>query len=171
MAAKHILTTNYDYALELSIDPAHREGGYKPSLKKYNIFRCRIAKEINVWHLHGETANPRSIILGYDNYTGTVQKMREYIKSKDGYYGIRSPYRMGNHDFDKDGFNYSWIDVFLRDDVHMIGIGLEYIEIDLWWLLYYKADLEKRNKEVGKTYYYQFKGKSHCRMSLPRLTR
>jgi hypothetical protein len=152
---RHILTTNYDYALELAIDPHHREGGYI-HLPKYNIFRCRIAKGINVWHLHGEAEAPRSIILGYDNYTGTVQKMRQYIKAKEGYHNLRSPYKRGKYDFDKDSKDYSWIDVFLRDDIHMIGVGLDYIEIDLWWLVYYKADLEKRGKKVGKTFYYQF---------------
>jgi hypothetical protein len=155
LGTQHVLTTNYDYALELAIDRAHSEGGYKV-LPKYNVFRHRTAGDIKVWHIHGEAAYPRSLILGYDNYTGTVQKMRQYIKSSAGYHGLRSPFRRGTYNFDKDGTNYSWIDVFLRDDIHIVGFGLEYIEIDLWWLIYYKADLEKRKKNVGKTLYYRF---------------
>ena len=44
----------------------------------------------------------------------------------------------------------------MRDDVHIIGLGLEYQEVDVWWMIYYKATLKKRNYNVGETYYYHF---------------
>lgn len=154
----HIITTNYDHALELAIDQAHSAYGDSLS-KKYNLFRRRLAESVNVWHIHGDVDNPRSIILGYDNYTGTVQRLREYLKI--GYKSCRSPFRKGNTDFDKGGITYSWVDLFLRDDVHVVGFGLEYTEIDIWWLIYYKATMKNRGKNVGGTHYYRFsKGKS-----------
>jgi hypothetical protein len=150
---QHILTTNYDYALELAIDPAHSSGGYDIS-GKYNLFRRRVAGDVNVWHIHGEAEVPRSIILGYDNYSGTVQRIRQYLKT--GYHNLKSPFRREILDFDKDDTAYSWIDIFLRDDIHILGLTLDYIEIDLWWIIYYKATLENRKKKVGKTHYYRF---------------
>jgi hypothetical protein len=153
IGTQHILTTNYDYALELAIDPAHSSGGYDIS-GKYNLFRRRVAGDVNIWHIHGEAEVPRSIILGYDNYSGTVQRIRQYLKT--GYHNLRSPFRREIRDFDKDDTAYSWIDIFLRDDIHILGLTLDYIEIDLWWIIYYKATLENRKKKVGKTHYYRF---------------
>jgi hypothetical protein len=39
----------------------------------------------------------------------------------------------------------------------MLGFSLDYTEIELWWLLSYKARLKrKRKKSVGDTYFYLF---------------
>jgi hypothetical protein len=48
---------------------------------------------------------------------------------------------------------YSWIDIFLRDDIHIIGIILDYTEIDLWWILYEKARQRNYGKTKANTYY------------------
>ena len=33
----------------------------------------------------------------------------------------------------------SWVDLFFTADVWIIGLGLEFVEIHLWWLLTYRA--------------------------------
>jgi len=33
----------------------------------------------------------------------------------------------------------SWVDFFFMHDVHIIGLGLDFVEIHLWWLLTYRA--------------------------------
>ncbi|MNY09062.1 hypothetical protein D3C86_1419540 [compost metagenome] len=39
--------------------------------------------------------------------------------------------------------NYqSWIDLFFTKDIYILGLGLDYVESDLWWLITYRA----RNK-------------------------
>ena len=34
---------------------------------------------------------------------------------------------------------HSWLDVFFSRDVHIVGLGLDFVEIHLWWLLTYLA--------------------------------
>ena len=152
---RHILTTNYDYAIE----GAYKNSDGKPVdsiSRKYNLFRRRTCGNTNVWHIHGEAEYSPSIIMGYDRYAGTLQRMRQYLKT--GYRGYHSPFKKQCRDFDsKDrGLVYSWIDIFLRDDIHIIGLTLDYSEIDLWWILYEKARQRNYGKTKAKTYYYHF---------------
>ncbi len=69
----------------------------------------------------------------------------------------RSPFIRGKMDFEKED-HYSWIDIFLRDEIHIVGFSFGFDEIDLWWLLSYRNRimLEKKVK-CGKIYYYYFK--------------
>ena len=51
----------------------------------------------------------------------------------------------------------SWVDLFFTRDIHIIGLRLDFIEIDLWWLLTYWADqiIKKNNSNIkNKIYYY-----------------
>ena len=60
---------------------------------------------------------------------------------------------MGSSDFDTvDGMVYSWLDVFLRDDIHIVGLGLDCTEIDLWWAVTYKARKKAQGFHVGRTF-------------------
>jgi hypothetical protein len=68
-----------------------------------------------------------------------------------------SPCKVNVLDFDTTGGAvYSWLDVFFRDDIHIVGLGLDYTEIDLWWALTYKARLKARGYEVGKTVFHDW---------------
>jgi hypothetical protein len=149
----NILTSNYDHALEIAAcgdkgNPVHAKS------PKYNLFRRRSCGNIDVWHIHGDADVPRSIVLGYDHYAGTIERMRQYLKR--GYRGYRSPFKKGVSDFEDGSEPFSWIDIFLRDDIHIVGLGLDFSEIDIWWLLYYKARLANRKVSVGSTFFYEF---------------
>lgn len=51
----------------------------------------------------------------------------------------------------------SWIDAFFYMNVHIIGLGLDFSEIDLWWLLTRCARLIQKlgkGKIENKIYYY-----------------
>jgi hypothetical protein len=40
----------------------------------------------------------------------------------------------------KEIVNYqSWIDLFFTKDIYIFGLGLDFVESDLWWLLTYRA--------------------------------
>ena len=148
-SVQNILTTNYDYAIEKATE--HEPGNWESSTK-YSIFRHRVAKGKRIWHLHGEVDEPRSIMLGYDHYTGAVQRMRDYLKRK--YHDRRSPFKWKKPQFENSGEPFSWIDVFLRDDVEILGLGFDYSEIDLWWAITYKNQLKRRGWTVGSTRYW-----------------
>lgn len=154
-AVRHVITTNYDYGFEkatrLSYPRRHllRES-------KYSVFRRRAIGSKFVWHIHGEVEAPNTITLGYDQYSGYLQKLRSYAtadrETKNG-----SPFKMGMIDFDTvEGTVYSWLDVFLRDDIHIVGLGLDYTEIDLWWAVTYKARKKAQGFPVGRTVYHDW---------------
>ena len=153
---RHVITTNYDYNFENSITNASIDTSLSPE-RKYSLFRRRTAEGVNVWHIHGESGAPNSLLLGHEHYSGTLQKMRAYLTSgRSRGKTNRSPFRAGNLDFDleHDGV-YSWADVFLRDDIHIAGYSLDFSEIDLWWLIIYKERLRLRGEPTGKTFAYQ----------------
>lgn len=156
---KHIITTNYDYSFELSGKEFARKGNLSRETK-YSNFRRRIINNTNIWHIHGEADVPNSITLGHEQYSGTIQKMRNYLTGdRETTTGPVSPFKAGIINFEKESKIYSWLDIFLRDEVHILGFGLDYTEIDLWWLLSYKARLRHKrgnSLNVGETYFHHF---------------
>jgi hypothetical protein len=51
----------------------------------------------------------------------------------------------------------SWIDLFFITDIHIIGLTLDFVETDLWWLLTYRARQQKYKKDfpvTNRIYYY-----------------
>ena len=134
----------------------HSEKSNVKKETKYNLFRRRKVGQKYIWHIHGESDVPNSITLGHEQYAGQLQKMRNYAtanrttKSRDV-----SQFKLKNELFDTDGSTYSWLDIFLRDNVHILGLSLDYTEIDLWWLLSYKERLRQiSGYTVGKTYFH-----------------
>lgn len=115
---KNIMTTNYEYFLT-------PDSQRKNSETKYSLFRYQTHNNQKVWHIHGELNNLDSLMLGYDHYMGSINNMQTYLHKKKK---IK----------DKE----SWVDIFLNDDIYILGLGLDFGEIDLWWLLSY------RNREI-----------------------
>lgn len=152
---KHILTTNYDYSIARSGGSNGTRANLRPETR-YNVFRRRSTNNKWIWHIHGELDAPNTITLGHEQYSGQLQKVREYATSdRRDKNKIKSPFKLGQDDFDDRDEPYSWVDVFFRDDIHIAGFGLEYNEIEIWWLLSYKERLRQRSGfEVGKTCFY-----------------
>jgi len=162
--ATHILTTNYDYTLEAATG-APRVAAHTRNESRYSLFRAYAAGAARVWHLHGEVDKPSTIALGHDQYVGYLTKAKNYLTSEQakpltGEYDHRSPFIAGLRDFETSARPFSWLDAFLRDDVHIVGFGLDYSEIALWWLLTYKRRLSwqhprtPKGVRVGRTTYY-----------------
>jgi hypothetical protein len=161
-----VLTTNYDYCLERATE-APVCSADKHSESRYSLFRCRETQRKRVWHLHGEIEKPATIMLGHDQYVGYLHKARNYLttleaRSRSSKYDYRSPVLHGQYDFENNSDGYSWLDVFLRDDVHIAGFSCDYSEIAMWWLIGYKERLRMRDTrlpkqvKVGSTHFYCF---------------
>jgi SIR2-like domain len=152
---RHILTTNYDYTVERAANSGHKRASLQAETK-YSLFRRGIVGRKYVWHIHGEATAPNTITLGYDQYCGYLQKMRTYATAeRSGESG--SPFKRGERDFDeREDCVYSWLDVFFRDDIHIIGLGFDFTEIDLWWAVTYKKRLGIRGFAVGQTYFHDW---------------
>ena len=90
---KYFITTNYNTTLDnvftsrgfrLELDTKRLEKIYSIR-RKHRFTKGADAKE--VWYAHGEVSNPKSIMLGYDHYCGSLAKINDYIKGKYDYLG------------------------------------------------------------------------------------
>lgn len=151
-----IMTTNYDFTIEeVFAGPLHSPTFLAPE-SRYSLFRRHTAGTKDVWHVHGDVARPGSMVLGFDHYAGYLQKIRNYVTDSVEVKGhphgrVGSPVKGGNLDFTENRSVYSWVDYFLRDHIHIVGLGLDFTEIDLWWLLLHKR---RRRHQTGQVFYY-----------------
>jgi len=154
---KHILTTNYDYGLELS-----KIENFQNEKKEYSINNFEIKKNNHrgyilpsdqyIWHIHGELSDNRShtkspneyaeqsILIGNEYYGISIKNIEQYISGKEKSKHAKSLVkRISNNDPVS-----SWIDLFFTHDIYFIGLGLDFVEQDIWWLLNYRANVKKR---------------------------
>lgn len=158
MGFSDILTTNYSYELEAaSIDATKisksrlekmaesTHGRVEPQYLLHSYNRADFNGTPNrVWHIHGESRKPNSMILGHYWYANQLAKMKaESDKSKNDYL----KYQMEGSSKAID----SWIDAFILGDVYILGFGFDLSEIDLWWMLNRKL---REKAAHGRVYYY-----------------
>ena len=159
-----ILTTNYSYELEEALDNKfhpdllpHKYMMHTPFIQNpektyamHTYYRFEHQSRYqNLWHIHGEARKPKSIVLGHDYYGRLLGKYREYLY-KQTYFRNDTL----EHGVEVD----SWIDLFMLGDVHVLGFGYDYAEIDLWWLLSAKAGLKNAG---GRTIFYDRPPEAH----------
>lgn len=153
---RHIITTNYDSTLE---NGGAFENDSVVKEIRFSLFRRHTSTTTNrhIWYIHGESAKPASINLGFEHYGGQLQQLRTYIiygkkyeKAKRTFEPLVKRLDTISHQPD------SWIDLFFLSNIHIIGLSLDYIEIDIWWLLSYRAKLltQKRKRIKNSIYYY-----------------
>ena len=110
--------------------------------------------------IHGEARKPDSMIIG-NYYYGKL--LRRCVERLDGDFSNENPHqrsRTGRSKTDYFKINKSqnrpikvgsWIDAFVLGDVYVLGFGLDFSEVDIWWLLEYKAN---HTDLCGNTYYF-----------------
>ncbi|HEX2900118.1 MAG TPA: SIR2 family protein [Bacteroidia bacterium] len=142
--ADEILTTNYDYNLE-SVTAGGVRGArpIKPVKgSKYSIMRRRKAGKKVIWHIHGECHAPGTILLGYHQYAGYLQTIRNYVTKGLRYKDVHfEPLTKRLKDGDTE--IRTWIDHFFMSDVYILGLNMDFVEIHLWLLLNLRARLFK----------------------------
>ena len=155
---RNIITTNYEYILQNTqnaiVDTAsHNEGVVKEI--KYSIFRNNKINDTTIWHIHGECNVPNSITLGYEHYGGQLQKIRDYVVSGTHYKNKKYQNPLSSKLKSNKVLYESWLDLFFKKDIHIIGLAMDFVEIDLWWLLTYRARFIKTRKtEIKNNIYY-----------------
>ena len=160
LPVSHILTTNYDNSLFKSIGGEKAIVSYDNSEKKYSIRRKYVIDNPSggrqqYWPIHGTIDSPSSIMLGFDHYCGSLVKIESFVKGNDDYHGVRLE---SINKRLKNGITnpISWVDLFFTSNVHIIGLGLGYEEIDLWWVLNKRKRIKKAEPSLikNKIYYY-----------------
>lgn len=136
-----IMTTNYDYVLERAISPDEPFFS-TDTATKYSLRRKAAFHNKQFHHIHGEARKPSTLCLGYEHYAGYLANMRDYVKNTAK---MQTALQQGNL-----SRNDSWIDLFFTHDIHIVGLTLDVCEIDLWWLLTYRAQLFHTNPNIHK---------------------
>ena len=81
-------------------------------------------------------------MLSHDEYARYIHQIVEYNRGKgNSYQRFQEELR-----FD------SWIDYILVGDVYILGLGMDFAEFDLWWLLGRRL---RENAGCGKIVYYE----------------
>ena len=118
---------------------------------------------VKLWTIHGDAlreskkynAEGTSMILGFDQYCGQLAKLWAYLK---GSYQSDDDKNAGLTDADigaakcdtpmKDKIErnqfdgISWAELFFSSNVYIAGFGMDYAEIDLWWLINQRARMK-----------------------------
>lgn len=162
--ANHILTTNYDFSIQKAIDPNFNtfinEGIIREA--RYSLFRKINIDGYTVWPIHGSLNLPKTIMLGYDHYSGYLERMRAYVTSAAVYQNKSLKSLMARLN-DGEKFVRSWLDLVFMRDVYILGLTLDFVEIHLWWLLTYwgRKKIERKFRFKNQITYFmpEFKGR------------
>jgi len=145
-----IITTNYDYSLEYSADPNFKPQ-YTTTEREYSFRRYQEAQGKRVYHIHGEVAYPASILLGFEHYAGTLEKLRSAIvKSTSKALGGEHKFVLYDVLNDLSPIGNEWFYSFFTEDVYFLGFGFDASEQDIWWLLSYRKRFEREHPGLAK---------------------
>lgn len=155
----NILTTNYDYNLESALGVGWSSSNTAKE-NYYSLFRRKETGNQYVWHIHGELDNVGSIMLGHEQYSGYMQKIRNFLTSgvltKSKARNMR-PYlsKYASSKSKTKGDVKTWVDLFMEEEVHIVGFSFDYTENHLWNLLMKKQRLKKIESNIGKVVFYR----------------
>ncbi|MDH6241957.1 hypothetical protein M2125_001771 [Polynucleobacter sphagniphilus] len=168
--SKNILTTNFCAPFAMygcGFSPDHLDFAISTPLfpniteNTFSIFRGRKMRNKTYWNINGSSPTSTSITLGLRQYARYQNHISNYLFSTISYSkvkGLYSPlYRpIPDFEFEKSGDPYSWVDLFLRDHIHMVGLGMDYSESILWWLMTEKFWMQRKYPKYigGLTYHH-----------------
>lgn len=146
LPVSEILTTNYDYNLESTLEGGFASAPHIEPVKgsKFSLLRRRQAADKVIWHIHGESSAPGSVLLGYEQYAGYLQNIRSYVvegvsyrdKGEELYF---PPLTKRLQEGSKDPL--TWVDHFFMSDMVILALTMDFVEMHLWWILDFRARL------------------------------
>ncbi len=166
LPVREIMTTNYDYYLEKILSPDFpQKWKGEATQDSYGLRRRYIGENKTVRHIHGDADKSNSICLGYDHYARSIVRMRDYFKKE-----VDLEDTLAKQPLPQEGqlpkkekkqhfYGESWMELFFTHDIHIVGLSLDVCEIDLWWMLTYRAKLMAKSPTVrqnikNKVYFY-----------------
>lgn len=166
----NIITTNYDNGIEYILcqfcgyserlsDGMVPERIYSVRTHKL-LYNERTRHTVKLWKIHGDLDRLKSITLGFDQYCGALSKLMAYVKGtyqssqSEGNIVCSIPMKekCSRRDFD----NLSWVELFFRTNIYIIGFGMDFSEIDIWWLLNKRARFILEVPEIDNRITYLF---------------
>lgn len=144
LALNSIITTNYDSTLEKAFsDDSETYRRDWPGGSKYLFGDSCIRGGVRFFHAHGLLENASSICIGYEHYIGYVQKMRSHFLNKPDEKHSSSTEKIDEIVLSGESEEAYWPNLFFSSNIYVIGLGLDFSEIDLWWLLTLRASYFK----------------------------
>lgn len=138
-----ILTTNYDYSLELSAD--ERFVPVQTTKERvYSFYRKQQVGEKRICHIHGECRYPNSVCLGFEHYAGMLEKMRSRLVKSTETPGSANKFHLHDVLTGIEGADEAWYYDLFRNDVIFLGFGFDPSEEDIWWLITYRRQLKEQ---------------------------
>ena len=180
----NIITTNYDNGIEHILQDAcgyHEEMPEKLVQEKiYNIrtyksfYNVVTGHKVKLWKIHGDLDRIKSITLGFDQYCGALSKLENYVKGSYISTHGETPTICNTHMLEKCKHpelfdNISWVELFFNSNVYIIGFGLDFSEIDIWWLLNKRTRFMLEIPEIRNSIIYLYNKDYECRASKPEL--
>ena len=138
MSFDNIITTNYDQVVEKAygIDVKRTNAANSAKYIMYSTSNARGTPRI--YHAHGIATRALSICIGYEHYMGYVEKIRHSFfagEKVNGYPPIVA--KLINEHYQAS----TWPELLLMSNVFILGLELDFSEVDLWWLLIVRTSL------------------------------
>lgn len=146
--ADNYLTTNYeDYLNKKYAEREPKEGNLPYSeerrLKAHDVVRHN-GKDVTIWNIHGSLDKPKSILLGMYEYSNYLAEIHKHLEN--------------DSNFERN----CWVNLFFKTNVHIIGFGFGYEEVDLWYILISRKRMMREGMSINnKIYFYYIKDGSY----------
>lgn len=163
----NIITTNYDTGVEFVLSRCgyveQKKIGVSAervySIRTYKVFYDEEADHtIKLWKIHGDISRIPSITLGFDQYCGSLAKLTQYIKGQ--YESTNKKVQCKKHMKDKCNDNdfdgISWAELFFNSNVYIVGFGMDFSEIDIWWLINKRVRYKREGIRINNTITYLY---------------
>jgi hypothetical protein len=149
----HILTTNWDLAIERAAGTEVRVEKPFQRETRYSLFRRNILPNgKRLWHIHGSSQAPDTMVLGFEHYAGHLQVVRQVMVGERVYKHRRFGPVHKLILADPPSRPCSWLEVALTHHLLIIGLRLDFAELALWWLLTHRfRQLRKANGSMPET--------------------
>lgn len=179
-----IVTTNYDDGIEFILqDICGYNKEIPEKLVPEQIYNIRTYKSfcnkttghrVKLWKIHGDLERIKSITLGFDQYCGALSKLQNYVKGSYSTTHGGTCLRCNTHMLEKckhpELFDHiSWVELFFNTNVYIVGFGMAFSEIDIWWLLNKRARFKLEVPEIQNSITYLYNEDYENRVKEPEL--
>lgn len=159
LTISNVITTNYDILFESMFDASSKIGN--PGSSRNILGPTHATSAISFFHAHGIASWKNTHCLGHEHYASLISKIRNEFKNS--FENNSSEDEV--HDFLLDLVTGErepkgiWPELLFTSNVAIVGFGLDYSEIDIWWLLAMRTALFQPSggldKYANRIIYYQ----------------
>lgn len=142
LQADNYITTNYEsYIKDYLVDKGYKvKEPINPCIReRAHYIMSNGMRNIRLWNIHGCIEYHESIMLGLHEYCDYVKGFNKMLRE-----------------------DYSWLNTMINSQVFILGFGLGYEEIDLWYFLVSRKRLFHDKKDsANRIVFYAIEDKSY----------